>query len=341
MKLPRSRRGLFDKGLIVACVLGVIGIVGGTFVLAQRDANAPTPQSLTAPPTTAEPGAEVTTSTVGGVSEGLRVAAVGDIQPKGNSSNAAATAVEAAKSDLILGLGDYQYSDGDMAAYNAYFDKSWGPNVHKTYPVLAPNHDQYWEAGDALDYWNGAGASGYKAPVTLRPLKPYSFDRNGWHFVALPDACFRVDGCDPNAVTSWLRADLENSSAKCTIAYWHQPYFTSPTSGHEAYEKVKPWVEVLVDNRVDVLLQSHNHDYERFALQNDSRRANAKGIHAFVVGTGGIGFYDFEGTAPNSVTRQNDAYGVLHLTLGDGSYGWEFVRVGGESYSDRGSMTCR
>ena len=42
--------------------------------------------------------------------------------------------------DLILGLGDYQYPDGTLAHYNAYFDKDWGPLVPKMYPVLAPEH---------------------------------------------------------------------------------------------------------------------------------------------------------------------------------------------------------
>src|SRR5262249_3919255 len=45
-------------------------------------------------------------------------AAVGDTHGEGASSVAAATAAEAAKADLILGLGDYQYSDGKLSKYN-------------------------------------------------------------------------------------------------------------------------------------------------------------------------------------------------------------------------------
>ena len=58
------------------------------------------------------------------------------------------------------------------------------------------------QAGDTLNYWNGGGASGVHAPVRLQALTPYSFTRGGWHFVALPDACYRVSGCDGNAVTT-------------------------------------------------------------------------------------------------------------------------------------------
>jgi hypothetical protein len=207
--------------------------------------------------------------------------------------------------------------------------------------VLAPNHDQYWQAGDTLNYWNGGGSSGHRAPVRLSPLTPYSFNRGGWHFIALPDACFRVSGCDAGAIGAWLDADLRANPSECTVAWFHQPYFTSATSGHGTYEEVKPWVETLVRHRVDLLLQGHNHTYERFAPQNAARAADPAGIQAFVVGTGGIGFYSFRGSAPNSATRQNDTYGVLDLTLRGGSYSWSFEPAGGGSYRDRGSMSCR
>ena len=298
------------------------------------------PPTTTTPPTTTPPTTTPPTTTPprGGV---MHVAAVGDIQPPSTSSNSQATAALAARADFILGLGDYQYEDGSLADYNAYFDRSWGANVPKTYPVLAPTHDQNWQAGDTLNYWNGAGASGVRAPVTLRPLSPYSFTRGGWHFVALPDACYRVSGCDANAITTWLANDLAANPTPCTVAYFHQAYFTSATADHTSFDAVQPWVKVLVDHRVDILLQGHNHDYERFGLQNEARGPDPNGIQAFVVGTGGNGFYSFRGTAPNSLTRQNDTYGVLELTLGNGSYSWNFARAAGGTYADSGSMSCR
>ena len=92
---------------------------------------------------------------------------------------------------------------------------------------------------------------------------------------------------------------------------------------------------------VDVILQAHNHFYERFAPQNAAREADSQGPQAFVVGTGGADLYPFRGTAPNSVTRDNSTYGVLQLTLKEGSYDWQFVPVAGGTYTDSGSMTCR
>ena len=271
----------------------------------------------------------------------VRVAAVGDIHPPSASSTSAATAAEAAKADLILGLGDYQYQSGTMADFNAYFDKDWGPLVRKMYPVLAPTHDQDWRAADPLRYFNGGGAHGYRSPVTLKPLTPYSFDRGAWHVVVLPDACARVRGCDLAAITAWLKADLERHRTRCTVAAWHQPYFASSTEQHDPFDAVRPWVDLLYAHRVDVVLTGHQHAYERFAPQDAARRADPRGPQAFVVGTGGIGLYPFTSTAPNSVTRQASTYGVLNLTLRDGSYDWRFVPVAGGTYTDRGTLTCR
>src|SRR5204862_1276450 len=99
----------------------------------------------------------------------MHVAAVGDIHDEGLSSSAAATAAEAAKADFILGLGDYQYDDGALWKYNAYFDNDWGPNVPKMYPVFAAKHDRGWTDADPLKYFNGGGPHGYRSPVTLKP----------------------------------------------------------------------------------------------------------------------------------------------------------------------------
>jgi beta-glucanase (GH16 family) len=269
----------------------------------------------------------------------LEVAAVGDIQPPSLSENSAGTAAEAAKADLILGLGDYQYETGRLSDYNAFFDQDWGRNVAKTYPVLATTHDQGW-SGDPLRYWNGEGAHGYRGPVRLKPHQSYSFDRAGWHFLAIDDSCYADQGrCSPDELVSWVRADLGAHPSRCTVAYWHEAYFTS-TAGHPAYEEMKPVVQALQAGGVDIVLQGRNHDYERFAPQTADRVVDPKGLQAFVVGTGGIGFYTFKDTAANSVTRTDSTYGVLRLTLGNGRYRWRFVRTGGTAFTDSGERTC-
>jgi hypothetical protein len=271
----------------------------------------------------------------------VNIAAVGDVNPPSSSSNSAGTAAEAAKADVILGLGDYQYEDGTMSQYNSYFDRSWGRNVPKMYPVLAPTHDQFWRDAAPLQYFNGGGASGFRAPVRLAPHTSYSFDKGSWHFLAIDDACYRdTTACSTAALLSWVKADLAAHPNACTLAYWHQAYFTSTTTGHAAFTDIKPVVDALQAAHVDVILQGHNHDYERFAPQNSAKAADSQGMRAFVVGTGGIGFYTFQDRAPNSESRSDSTYGVLRMTLSPSSYSWQFVRTGGSAFSDSGTGTC-
>jgi alkaline phosphatase len=295
----------------------------------------PTPPAPVVPPSLVPPVAPPAPAPAD-----LQIAAVGDIQPASASSNSAATAAAAANADFILGLGDYQYQTGSLSDYNAYFDKDWGPLVPKIYPVLAPTHDQNW-GGDPLKYWNGGGASGYQAPVTLSTHQSYSFDKGAWHFIAIDDSCYRETLiCSTSALLAWVKADLAAHPSKCTLAYWHQAYFTS-TADHAPFQEMQPVVQALYDSGVDVVLQAHNHNYERFAPQTPQRVADpAKGIRAFVVGTGGIGFYSFRDTAANSEARSDSSYGVLRMTLRDGSYDWQFQNTGGTPFTDAGTDTC-
>ena len=92
----------------------------------------------------------------------------------------------------------------------------------------------------------------------------------------------------------------------------------------------------------DVVINGHDHDYERFAPQDPDGHADPKhGIREFVVGTGGKNSHRFFTTPkPNSESRQADTFGVLKLTLHPKSYDWQFVPQGGKMFNDSGSGRC-
>jgi hypothetical protein len=58
------------------------------------------------------------------------------------------------------------------------------------------------------------------------------------------------------------------------------------------------------------------------------------------VGTGGAGLYPIGRPFPNSEFRDNTTLGILRLTLGQGTYSWQFVPVGGGDPIDSGTGTC-
>ena len=96
----------------------------------------------------------------------------------------------------------------------------------------------------------------------------------------------------------------------------------------------------LYANNVDLIINGHDHAYERFAPQDpDGRPDSARGIREFVVGTGGAPLYQFPNIHVNSEAR-GSVWGVAVFTLASGGYQWEFVPVDGEPFRDSGSGSC-
>ncbi len=61
----------------------------------------------------------------------------------------------------------------------------------------------------------------------------YSYNLGSWHLISLNIECeFEPGGCNPSgswfeSETNWLARDLELDHGRCTLAYWHQPTFSS------------------------------------------------------------------------------------------------------------------
>jgi acid phosphatase type 7 len=226
----------------------------------------------------------------------------------------------------VFTLGDDAYPNGSTADFACY-DASWGKFKPRTRP--APGNHEYQTTG-AVPYYTyfgslaGPSGKGY-----------YSYDVGGWHVVSLNSEH------DLTGQATWLKSDLGAHPAKCTLAYWHKPLFTSG-SVHAPETAMRPIYQVLYDAGAEVVLSGHNHQYERFAPQNPAGGADAaRGLRYFVVGTGGTpNMYGFGTPKPNSEVRYNGGHGVLKLTLSADHYGWEFVSVAGETFADTGSQAC-
>ena len=104
---------------------------------------------------------------------------------------------------------------------------------------------------------------------------------------------------------------------------------------------MQPIWQDLYDTGAEIVLNGHDHDYERFAPQTPSGGLdNANGIQEFVTGTGGSNNTPFVTTLPNSLVRNATSFGVLKLTLHPSSYDWQFVPISGQSFTDSGSAAC-
>ena len=135
-----------------------------------------------------------------------------------------------------------------------------------------------------------------------------------------------------------LVADLAANKKWCTLAYWHIPLFSS--GGRDELNSKQIW-KILYDNDVDLILNGHDHIYERFAPQTpDGLFDPVRGIRQFTVGTGGSNHTSLVTIAANSEVRNADTFGVLKLTLRLTGYDWDFVPEPGGTFTDDGSQEC-
>lgn len=245
---------------------------------------------------------------------------------------ATADLVESLSPDAVLVLGDTAYEQVTARSLKSY-DASWGRFLDRTH-AAAGNHEYYGDEPEA--YWDYFGDR-----AGTRGEGWYSFDVGTWHVIVLNSECDQVS-CDTDSDQGeWLAADLADNSAHCTLAAFHRPRFSSG-SEYGDDETVSGFWQTLQDAGVDVVLNGHEHSYERFAPQRDSGRASAEeGMAEFVVGTGGRNLRGFGEPKPNSEVRWNDSFGVLGLTLGPDGYDWRFHSTTGNSEVDQGSAACR
>jgi acid phosphatase type 7 len=234
----------------------------------------------------------------------------------------------------VVNLGDSAYPDGTRQQFRNCYDPTWGKYKKRTRPT-AGNRE-----------YNASGAKPYFNYFGWRAGKPgrgyYSYDRGSWHIVVLNSNCKEVGGCDwPSAQGRWLRKDLANHRARCTLAYFHHPLFASGR-GYDSPE-VRPFWHILYDHHAEVILNGHAHRYERFArITPGGKSSSTKGIRQFIVGTGGAPGGSQKGPdEPRVQAKKVDAPGVLKLKLGSDFYHWKFVPVAGRIYTDSGRARCR
>ena len=247
--------------------------------------------------------------------------------PAQSGAWATASALRRTPGVPVLTLGDNAYLNGTPADFSSCFEPTWGTEMPRLRPAPG-NHD-----------YNTPGATGYYeyfgrlAGASNRGY--HSYDIGDWHIVALNS---NIDATTGSTQELWLRQDLANTSRRCKLALWHHPRFTSSPRGDNT--KMADIWTALYDFKVDVILNGHEHNYERFAKQTPTEVATNDGIRQFIIGTGGIGLTPFNTPKPNSERREALTYGVLKLTLHSAAYDWEFVPAVDGVVVDSGSANC-
>ena len=253
------------------------------------------------------------------------VAAVGDIGLCGSPAvEQTAQLVEAIDGQVLL-AGDLAYPQGSMTDFLRCFDPPWGAFRRRWRP--SPGNHEYETAG-ASSYFQYFGTA---AGTSGRSF--YSFRAGDWLVLMLDSNIPTGAG---SSQFEFVRSELTSSPAPCALAVWHHPLFTSGPNGPNAY--LRDLWTLLYDRGVDVIVNGHDHLYERFGKQDVDGRSDGRGIRQFIAGTGGAQLYDFMRITPNSQVRIK-SHGVLRLTLSPSAYEWAFLDVAG-GITDAGSDGC-
>lgn len=229
---------------------------------------------------------------------------------------------------LVITLGDNTYPIGKPSEFDNCYNKTWGRFKQRTLPSPG-NHD--YGVPLAHGYFNyfdelaGPDRRGY-----------YKKTLGNWLILSLNS---NIQGAAMQEQLTWLRNELQDNKQACTLAYWHHPVFSSGGHGHNAVME-DAW-KLLASAKADIVLTSHDHNYERFApLDARGFRDDKNGIRSFIVGTGGAKLTPMLFPKITTEVRDNDTHGVLKLLLHSNSYEWEFMPISGQTFKDQGQALC-
>jgi acid phosphatase type 7 len=254
----------------------------------------------------------------------------------------------------VLALGDNQYEGGSRADFRAVFDNTWG--IVK--PAIAPtpgNHEYAFpRANGYFAYFNG-GPQGPPGPnqtgLAGDPARGYYAlpAINNWLIIGINSGGSNCGGglqtgpgCGAtSAQVSFLRDQLNGQDpSSCVLVYWHHPRFmaggqdTSLQHVWDAISNVEP------AKRPDLVLNGHQHSYQRSNRLGGDGFNNASGIREIIVGTGGKDLHAAGQDLTQWPVVDNSAFGVLRVTLHSNSYDWRFVPKAGSSFTDGGRDSC-
>jgi predicted MPP superfamily phosphohydrolase len=171
---------------------------------------------------------------------------------------------------FVLSMGDQTEDDAVYQLQHNYFNQL--ENVLKSSPLYTTvgNHDGH----DSLYNYKRTFTLPLKAEaggIASGTEKYYSFDYANIHVVSL---CTEIhDEAARKVQREWLKKDLDNNKQEWLIACMHQPFHSGGYHPSDDVEYGQPqrsdWLPVLEDHGVDLVLQGHNHVYERsFLLDN-------------------------------------------------------------------------
>jgi hypothetical protein len=252
------------------------------------------------------------------------IARCADLRPAQATAALVEAVVEAAAAALVFTTGDHAYEQGTHAEFERCYGPTWGRFEAMTRPTPG-NHD--YDTEGALPYFDYF--SEFDRNSEARNGGYYSYDFAGWHVIAL-NSLLPMDDGSPQL--QWLANDLRAANAECVLAYWHHPLFSaslrSLTPWYPGRGSRQAWA-LLSEFGAELVLNGHEHFYERYAPQDPAGNAASVGIRQITAGTGGGELQSALLNRSNSAVRHTGVYGIVVLALEPDRYRWFFIGTDG------------
>jgi fibronectin type 3 domain-containing protein len=257
------------------------------------------------------------------------VAAVGD--GAGGETNAlnVTNALVGWNPDLFLYLGDV-YEDGTLTEFRNWYG---GPTAFfgrlrdVTTPVVG-NHEYTGNTADGyFTYWDNIPHY-------------YSYDANGWHFIAI-DSTSNYNRAAPGTPQyEWLAADLAANRSPCTMVFWHHPLFS--IGSEDPAPRMQAMWDLMAAHHVTMLVTAHDHNYQRWTPMGAGGVPAADGIVEVVVGGGGHSSQGFL-SSDARVVKTNKSYGAMRMELFGNRADLHYHAAGavGTTLVDSSTVSCK
>ncbi|MBI2415279.1 MAG: metallophosphoesterase [Candidatus Kerfeldbacteria bacterium] len=201
----------------------------------------------------------------------LKLAVFGDSGRNTTDQYAVASQIMRWQPDMILHTGDIAYYSGTTEEFISNFFEPYQALLPEVPFYLSPgNHDYITDqAGPYKDF--------FEMPTAGGPSEDYySFNYDSIHIVSLNS---NLDYSVGSAMYNWLASDLTAAVTQpWIIVFFHHPPYSSGEHG-STIDMQTTIVPLFEQYGVDVVLNGHDHDYERTATIN--------GVRYIVTGGGG------------------------------------------------------
>ena len=260
--------------------------------------------------------------------------AAGDFGCSTNTQNTVSN-MESKDPELVLALGDLSYH----STADCWFD------------IMSPLKGKMMITLGYHDIKDGAAKMNQYAKSFELNKPYYSYDYKHVHFLVMASLSDYKEGSEQyNFIKKDLEKASQNEDTNWIIASTYKPLYSSP-SEHPADNSLRDAYNPLFEKYgVDLVLNGHNHNYQRTYPLTYNPNESAKpittselstgynrgndGIVFATVGTGGENFYSLEDKNPYVANQFAGKFGFLDIDISNGN---SHAKLTGTFYDNKGS----